>query len=100
MENKNNISKQKNTTNLSEPDANQERNIAQNKSDRRLDGANCRGTRYTCFSGEVKFFIPFSSLRRGHAIFGMENVYSSLHGKRIHLFHFINFVYHSISSLA
>ena len=43
MENKNKISKQKNTTNLSEPDANQENDIAQEKSDRRLDGANRRG---------------------------------------------------------
>ena len=64
MENKNKISKQKNTTNLSEPDANQENDIPQEKSDRRLDGANRRGMRYTCFSGEVNFFIPFSSLRR------------------------------------
>ena len=52
------LRKQKTTTNSSEPDANGENGNAQNKSDRRLDGANRRGMRYTCFSGEVKFVIP------------------------------------------
>jgi len=101
MGNKNKISKQKNTTNLSEPDAKQENDIAQNKSDRRLDGANCRGTRYTCFSGEVKFFIPFPSLRRGHAIFGMEKCFLISSWKTHTFIHFTNFEpYHTISSSA
>ena len=85
MKNKNKISKQKNTTNLSEPDANQERKIAQKKCDRRLDGANRRGTRYACFRWWWNFSYHFQLFVEDMQL-TWKNVYSSLRGKRIHLF--------------
>ena len=97
MENKNKISKQKNTTNLSEPDANQENGIAQKKSDRRLDGANRLGTRYTCFRGRWNFSYHFQLFVEDTQYLVWKNVDSSLHGKRIHLF--ISPILYSILSL-
>ena len=95
--NRNKISKQENVKNLSEPDANQERSIPQEKSDRRLDGANCLGMRYACFRGEVKFFIHFHLFVEDTPYFVWKNVDSSLHGKRIHLF--ISSILYTILSL-
>ena len=78
MENKNKISKQKNTTNLIEPDANQERNIAQKTSDRRLDGANRRERDTPVFGGGEIFHNIFISSSRTRNIW---------HGKMLtHLF--------------
>ena len=77
----------KNTTNLSEPDANKENDIVQKYIDRRLDGANRRGTRYACFRWRCNFSYHFHLFVEDTQYLVWKNVDSSLQNAYIYSFH-------------